>query len=131
MGKSFKDWLTEEDRLQASVNKYIALKGGDVLFFHTPNEGKRTKFEQFKAKFMGLKKGVPDIVILEPRDEYSGLLIELKKEGTVVWNKNGTVRKNLIDQEAFLSKAREKGYMAEFAVGFDQAKDIIDNYFRL
>ena len=36
-----------------------------------------------KAKATGMKKGVPDLFIYEPRGEYHGLAIELKVIATI------------------------------------------------
>lgn len=129
MGVPWKDRLTAEDKVQHAINQYLDLKR--LLWFHVPNEGRRTKFEQFKAKYLGLKSGVSDLFILEPRGEYHGLIIELKADNVVVFNKNGTVRSGMINQNEFLMAARKKGYKAEFAIGFDEAKSIIDKYLKL
>ncbi len=67
--------MTEDD-LQRSVKRYLDLLGLD--WCHVPNEGKRSRGNQFKHK--GLKSGVPDCLIFNPHNEYSGTAIELKIE---------------------------------------------------
>ncbi len=66
--------------------------------------------------------------IAQPRLGYSGLFLELK--ATNVYLKNGELSKNahVQEQEAVLQRLRELGYCAEFAVGFDESKRIIDEY---
>lgn len=73
--KRFVDFLRPEDWLQKAVINYIEWKFPEFRFHHSPNEGKRTPFEQFFIKFMGVKSGFPDLEIL-----YKGhsLYIELK-----------------------------------------------------
>lgn len=64
--------------------------------------------------------------------KYAGLMIELKKAGTRIYKKDGTLVANEHIREQFdlLEQLRRKGYAAEFACGFDEAKEIIDNYLR-
>jgi hypothetical protein len=58
-----------------------------------------------------------------------GLFLELKKEGTRLKKKNGEwANDHIAEQAEILNQLKLRGYAAEFAVGFDQAKEIIDNY---
>lgn len=58
-----------------------------------------------------------------------GLFLELKKEGTRLKKKNGDwATEHIAEQAEVLEKLRQRGYCAEFAVGFDEAKRIIDEY---
>ena len=74
--------------------------------------------------------GLPDIMIFEPRRSYYGLFLEVKKEGSVVFKKDGDIRsdKHLKEQEEILFQLQQKGYFAQFVIGFDEAKSIIDYY---
>ena len=74
--------------------------------------------------------GLPDIMIFEPRKSYYGLFLEVKKEGAVVFKKDGDIRsdKHLKEQEEILFQLQQKGYFAQFVIGFDEAKSIIDYY---
>lgn len=59
----------------------------------------------------------------------AGLYIELKKEGTRLKKKNGDwATEHIAEQAEVLAKLRQRGYCAEFAVGFEEAKIIIDEY---
>lgn len=61
--------------------------------------------------------------------ESCGLYIELKKEDTRLKKKNGDwATEHIAEQAEVLEKLRRQGYCAEFAVGFDEAKKIIDEY---
>ena len=48
------------------------------LLYHVPNGGSRNKAEVSKLKRMGVRAGVPDLVLPVPRAGYAGLYIELK-----------------------------------------------------
>lgn len=59
----------------------------------------------------------------------AGLYIELKKEGTLLKKKNGEwATEHIAEQAEVLESLRQRGYCAEFAVGFEEAKKIIDEY---
>lgn len=53
------------------AGRYPALRG----VIHVPNEGKRAPF---KARVMGIKSGVPDVVCFAPGRRGVGLALELK-----------------------------------------------------
>jgi hypothetical protein len=61
---------------------------------------------------------------------YSGLFVELKREGTRIFKKDGKLvaDEHIREQFDMLEQLRQRGYMAEFACGFDEAKKIIDKY---
>jgi len=63
--------------------------------------------------------------------KFNGLFLELKKEGTKLKGKDGGWSSEYIDEQAgLLLRLRERGYCAEFAVGFDEAKKIIGEYLK-
>ena len=59
-----------------------------------------------------------------------GLFIELKKAGTRIYRKDGRLVSDahIREQLDMLEQLRQRGYVAEFACGFDEAKKIIDEY---
>lgn len=61
---------------------------------------------------------------------YAGLFIELKREGTRILKKDGVsyATSHIKDQAGVMVALNRAGYLALFAVGFDQAKQIIDEY---
>lgn len=72
----------------------------------------------------------PDLFIYEPRNGKHGLAIELKAEGVSVLLKNGDLPSNphIREQAEVLRQLRDRGYAAEFAVGYAQARELIDAY---
>lgn len=62
-------------------------------------------------------------------DCFFGLFIEFKKDNTRLKKQNGEwASKHIAEQAKTLKDLRDRGYCAEFAVGFDEAKKIIDEY---
>lgn len=122
-----------EESIQISVCNYLKLQYPDVIFTCDMAAGMRLTIGQaVKAQKLRSSRGLPDIIILEPRGEgdlrYSGLAIELKTEKAA--NKNGTIKQtdHVREQKEVLDRLEKKGYMAKFAVGFEQAQSIIDFY---
>ena len=122
-----------EESIQIAVCNYLKSDYPDVIFTCDLSSGmKLTIGQAVKAQKMRSGRGLPDITILEPRGEgefrYCGLMIELKSEKA--GNKNGTVKQtDHVREQAEVLKALEKrGYMARFAIGFSEAKTIIDFY---
>ena len=124
----FNTYLTKEQIEHKQICQWLAIQYPNLLWWHTPNESKKTPFERFLFSVMGGKKGVSDFIIIEPRGMYSGLAIELKAKGTKVFKKNGECY--YPEQHIFLKKMQEKGFFATFAIGFDSAKNIIENYLK-
>lgn len=93
------------------------------------------------------EKGIPDFTFIYPSRGYAGLVIEMKKDGTVLKNKNGTWRKDgykreyikygkkyiytgdhIAEQVATLEKYNRLGFYGRFAIGRYQAKRLLDWY---
>jgi len=119
-----------ERTLHRAVCDYIRLQYPNVIFnSDLSGAGKLTIGQATALKALRSGRGFPDLVIYEPRDDYHGLFIELKQEGTRVWNKKlAGATPHIEEQIQMLEKLNDKGYAACFAVGFDEAKTIIDNY---
>lgn len=56
-----------EARIQAAIVQWIRLVAPQVLVFHVPNGGLRTKAEAAKLKWVGVVPGVPDLVVIVPK----------------------------------------------------------------
>jgi hypothetical protein len=75
-------------------------------------------------------RGWPDLFIAEPNSNFKGLFIEVKQEGTKLYKKDGKCSTpHIQEQEDCVDNLRSNEYAATFACGFDEAKEIIDNYF--
>jgi len=119
-----------EKRLHIAICNYIRETYPKVLFT-SESSGIRVPMNQARElKKMRSCSGLPDIMILEPRRSYYGLFLEIKKAGTTIFKKNGDIRSDahLKEQEEILHQLKQKGYFAEFVVGYEEAKSIIDFY---
>lgn len=112
----------EEDDLQiatATLLRRIALPG--VIFFHTPNSGKRSKREAGRFKAMGVLAGVADWTIIWSNADAlipSILFVELK---------SATGRAS-DEQKAFRAKAEATGCAYEIARTMDEFMAIISRH---
>lgn len=105
--------ISEEDE-QRAVARLLDDLGLD--WFHPPNGGGRWRGEGGKLKAQGVKKGVPDIVILNhpPSAEYrhhAGVVIELKRVS------GGVVSP---DQKRWLEIFRRQGFFSSVCKGQDE-----------
>lgn len=143
-----------ESELQIAVADYLRLRYPSVLFHSDYGSGVRLTMGQAvrQKRQNGGRRAWPDMFIAKPAnvkavakqidyddhhvigaftfiEQKHGLLLELKKDGTRLYKKNGEpASEHIAEQAQILKKLREEGYKAEFAVGFEQAKKIIDGY---
>ena len=129
-----------ESELQQKVADYLRLQYPNVLFHSDYGSGVKLTARQatIQKRQNGFRRGWPDLFIAQsvPRCidgswdyEYHGLFIELKKEGTRLKKKDGTwATDHIAEQAKVLVELAHKGYMAGFAVGWEEAKEMIDNY---
>lgn len=125
----------KEENLQIAVAKYLMLQYPDVIFNSDIASGMRLTIGQaVKAKAMRSEKGQPDMILLEPRGAFFGLCLELKRDKDAVFLVDGVTLKadkHVREQAIILERLRYKGYFAQFACGFIEAKFIIDYYMML
>ena len=117
--KNYEPYEGKEDDLQQICARYLAYMP-TVFYCHVPNGGKRNAREAAKFKRMGVKAGIPDLLIFNPSGEYNGLAIELKVKG-------GKVRPN---QKEALERFKVMRWRVEVVYSFDQFEDIINAYFK-
>lgn len=120
-----------EAELQKQVAIYIRMQYPDVIFHSDFGSG--VKLTPWQAKMQKMQNGGrrawPDLFLAEPVGKHHGLFVELKKEGTRLKKKNGDwASEHIAEQDVVLSELNDKGYKAEFAIGFEQALNLIDNY---
>lgn len=81
------------------------------LMYHVPNEGKRTNGAVLKA--MGLKTGVPDVVLPVASHNFHGLYLEMK------YGNNKPTKA----QEEYMAALRQQGYKTVVCYGAEEAKN--------
>lgn len=122
-----------EKELQINISKWIKLQYPDVIFTSESSGLKLTIGQARALAKQRSDKGLPDMMIFEPRGGYNGLFVELKKEGSLIFKRDNTIRsdKHLQEQWEMIQRLRSKGYYAIFAIGFDQARTAITKYMNL
>jgi len=126
-----------EDKLQTAVITYLRLEHKALYCASLGGQYQRYDSQRKKAKRTGYVAGFPDVFVYEPRGKYFGLAIELKAKGFSPYKKNGDLKKKYAkggdkhNQVVWINKLNDRGYLALFCTGFDQAKEVIDNYFNL
>jgi len=122
----------QEYQLQKKVCRYVSLQYPDVLFLSDTVASVRLSMPQAIRNKQIQKEGFkcPDLIILEPRGKFNGLFIELKIKSP--YKKNGELLKNehLEGQQKTMIQLWARGYEAQFATGFEEAKMIIDKYMK-
>ena len=88
---------------------------------HIPNGGSRNPIEARHLKEQGVKAGIPDIFLPCARGGWHGLYIEMKRRT------GGRISE---EQRAMLDALRAQGYRTQVCKGWEQAKQIIEQYLR-
>lgn len=126
--QSEKSRLSEAE-IQIALVQYLREKYPQVLFKCDTSAIKLTLGQAVKMKRLGNTRAWPDIFIAEPRRDYHGCYIELKKEGERIVRENGNwVSPHIAEQAAMIDELNRRGYYAEFAAGFAEARKAIDKY---
>lgn len=137
-----------EHNLYEQLARYLQLQYPNVIYrFDVGADLKLTPGQAAKHKRLHPERGYPDLYIAESSENvnskdwngivrewgfYFGLYLEIKTESNSPYKKDGTLKKDqhLEEQARMLEKLRARGYKAEFGVGFEGCKKIIDEYLR-
>lgn len=121
--------VSQESILQEQVCGYLRVRYPDVIFRSDFAAGIKMTIGQAKRhKRLQYSRAYPDLFIAEARHGHHGLFIELKVVN--IYKRDGTLISNehIREQATMLSRLRAKGYKAEFAIGFREAQQMIDDY---
>ena len=120
----------KEEQLSKSVSRYLKLQYPDVVFTCDSSGIRLTIGQATALKAQRSVHKIPDMIILKPNAEYHGLILELKSEDSSPYLKDGSLSKgqHIQEQNQTLTALLNIGYYAVFIVGFNQAKEVIDNY---
>jgi hypothetical protein len=121
----------EEYQLQKQVCAYLNNQYPNVMYYSTGIGLQLTMLQGVRNKAIQ-KEGFhcPDLLILEPKNGMAGLFLELKAK--TIYKKNGELLKNehVENQLKTIELLEKKGYASCFAIGFSEAKILIDNYLK-
>jgi len=115
----FEKYLSKEDLLHKSVLDFVRYKYPHAIIAHPPNEGKRTPFERFKTKWLGISSGLPDLMIFSPSHSYFGLAIEIKVKPNKMTDSQLKWHENLFNCR----------WQCACVYNIDEAMDVINEYF--
>lgn len=122
-----------ERTLHKSVCDYIRLNYPHVLFNSDLSGATKLTLGQAVAlKSLRSGRGFPDLTIYEKSKtgKYSALFIELKQDGTRLYNKSGMPATPHIDEQIkMIYQLNQRDYYADFGVGLDACIKLIENYF--
>lgn len=123
----------EEAKIHIAICDYIRLQYPKTVFTSEAGGIYTTMSQARLIKRTRSSVGIPDLIIFEPRGEFCGLFLEIKKDGTSIYKKNGEFvsSEHLNNQRAVMETLISKGYACYFVIGFDNAKQILDNYMAL
>lgn len=119
-----------EENLQLALCNYLRKNYPAAVWFCDVASGMKLPiWVAVRNSKMRSSRGLPDLFIAEPKGGFSGLFIELKKDGVKLFNKKGEgYDKHIREQNAILKRLRDSKYSASFAVGYTEAVSMIDMY---
>lgn len=126
-----------EEQMCVMLSRYISMQYPQAIFHFDYGTGTKLSMKQAVAqKNLNPKRGYPDLFIAEPKldkdgAKWCGLYLELKKDGIKLTKRNGDFTSDHIrEQTEMLMELNNRGYYASFAIGFEEAKKIIDDYLK-
>jgi len=110
-------YMSEDDE-QRQLIQWCRTRPELQYLFHIPNENTAGIKWGVRNRQLGVKSGVPDLMLPIPMKGYHGLFIEMKAM-------NGELGKN---QGLWLQALTTFGYKAVVAYGWKEAKRVIEEY---
>lgn len=104
---------------QCTFFKWVGYAYPKKLVFAIPNGGNRDKITGAMLKREGVKAGIPDIMVASANGEYHGLFVEMK-------SKNGKMSES---QKTIKAQLEYEGYKVDVCHSWEEAKEIVENYF--
>lgn len=84
-----------------------------------------------KNKAIQHGRGWPDLFIAKPKPPFPGLFLEIKADGFKLKKENGEwVNQHIAEQADCIRILRNAGYCCNFAIGYEQAIEYINEYLK-
>jgi hypothetical protein len=119
---------------QLALCKWLKLQHPDIRFrSDIQSAGKLSPAMQNIKSIIDPFRGWPDITIYHKRGDYCGLMIELKRENSGLYLKDGSLstNKHIQEQNEVHEFLRHNGWYVVFAQGMDDAKVKFDEYLKI
>ena len=110
-----------EDQEQKQLIQWCRTRPELQFLFHIPNESIGGQAWMIRNRQMGVKSGVPDLMLPVPMNGYHGLFIEMK-------TKTGRISPQ---QRRWLDMLNAVGYLAVVAYGWEDARCKISDYLQI
>lgn len=108
--------MTPEDSIHKAVADHLRIRGASgLVWWHSPNDGKRSFKSASRLKTMGMRRGVSDICALHAGKFYA---LELKAEDG----------RPTVEQLKFLSDVNEAGGYSCLCYGLDRAVAVLESW---
>ena len=107
-----------EDHEQKQLIQWCRTDPRLQFIFHIPNENTAGIKWGIRNRQLGVKSGVPDLMLPIPSKGYHGLFIEMK-------TRNGKTSEN---QDRWLNALNSFGYLAVVCHGWEEARDCLLKY---
>lgn len=126
-------WVSSEKQDRAALIKWLDLAYPKVLYKVSYGDDALLDPRQAREqKRLSFGRGWPDLMIYEPRGEFCGLAIELKKMDAKLYKASGLFAStHLEEQQAMLDLLTERGWVCGFAKGLENQMKMITDYLSL
>lgn len=108
----------KESEEQKQLIQWARSRPWGFMLFHICNENVGGYAWAVRNRQMGVRKGVPDLMLPIPMNGFHGLFIELKTD-------KGRLSEA---QKVWIENLRSLGYRVEVCKGFVEAKDVLKEY---
>ena len=120
-----------EKQIHKAICQYLKVQYPNLIFFSDASGMRLTMGlrVELKAKSCDGYK-IPDLVIAEPNTSKHAMFLEIKKEYSDVYKKDGSLVKSehIEAQQKTIERLRELGYEADFGLGFNDSIQKIERY---
>ena len=124
----------KEESLQIALSRYIKLKFPEVVFTSESSGVRVSMGTAVKMKKQRSVGKLPDMIVLEPKGKFHGLIMELKDGRDKVYSKvDGSFLKNkhVTAQIKTLRHLSAKGYYTCFVCSIDEGMSTVQGYMKL
>lgn len=119
--------IASENQEQRALVKWIKMQRHLCDFIiKLNNEGARTCAQGWNLKLMGMCVGASDLFLAVPTVRHCGLWLEVKQNR--IYTLSERARPSWVAQEIFIRMMKTVGYDGHFCYGFENGKEIIENY---
>lgn len=128
----------EESRLSEQVSQFLKLQYPNLIYRFDVSDLKLSMPQAMRNKKLQMKdRGYPDLFLAFPSKGFHGLYIELKKDRSEVYKKDGTFKRkwnrktqscHVAEQNTILKRLNDLGYKAVYGFGFIDSITKIKEY---